>query len=78
MKKIALFSAMAIVLSLSSCKKSRTCTCTYHKSGTSDYNTQITTYSNVTKKTALATCNSGTSFDAADPNKVETRTCNLN
>ena len=78
MKKIALFSTMAIVLCFSSCKKSRTCTCTYNKSGSSSYDTQITTYSNVTKKTALATCNSGTSFDAADPTKVETRNCTLN
>jgi len=78
MKKIALLSLFALALGFVSCKKDRTCTCTYNKVGSSDVDVKVTTYIKVTNKTALATCNSGTSFDQADPYKVETRNCSLN
>ena len=47
MKKIVVLSLIALTFSISSCKKSRTCTCTYNKTGTSDYETKVTTYNNV-------------------------------
>jgi len=78
MKKIMLASLIALACGFVSCKKDRTCTCTYNKSGTSSYDTEITTYNRVTKKSANATCTSGTSYDAADPSNVQTRTCTLN
>lgn len=68
---------LVLAFSLSSCKKDRTCTCTYTHSGSSNVDSQVTTYDKVTKKTALATCNSGTSYDPSDPTKIQTRTCTL-
>jgi hypothetical protein len=76
MKQTALVIAVA-AFSLASCKKDRTCTCTYTHSWTSNADVQVTTYTKVTKKTALATCNSGTSYDLSDPSKIDTRTCTL-
>ncbi|MDO9001322.1 MAG: hypothetical protein Q7W45_16270 [Bacteroidota bacterium] len=78
MKKIAFITLVALAFCFASCKKDRTCTCTYYKSWASSSETQITNYSNVSKKTALATCNSGNSYDPTEPNKVEVRNCSLN
>ena len=77
MKKTAFIAIVALACSFASCKKDRTCTCTYSKPWASSSETQVTTYNNVSKKSALATCTSGSSYDPADPSKVETRTCNL-
>ncbi len=78
MKKTVLITMVALAFSFASCKKDRTCTCTYSKSWASSSDTKITTYNHVTKKSALATCSSGTSYDPYDASKVETRTCTLN
>lgn len=69
---------IALGCGFASCKKERICTCTYSKPWASSSNTQVTTYNNVTKKSALTTCSSGTTYDPFDPSKVETRTCRLN
>ena len=78
MKKTVFITMIALACSFASCKKNRTCTCTYSKSWASGSDVQITTYDNVTKKSALATCSSGTSYDPSDLSKVETRMCTLN
>ncbi len=78
MKKTVFITIIALACGFASCKKNRTCTCTYSKSWASSSETHITTYNNVTKKSALATCSSGTSYDPSDASKVETRTCSLN
>ena len=78
MKKTVFIALVALTGTFASCKKDRTCTCTYYKPWASSSDTQVTTYNHVTKKGALATCTSGTSYDPADPSKVENRTCALN
>lgn len=78
MKKIVLLATVALAFSFASCKKDRTCTCTYNKPWASSSETTVTTYNHVSKKAALATCSSGTSYDQSEPNKVEVRTCTLN
>jgi hypothetical protein len=78
MKKTVFITMIALACGFASCKKDRTCTCTYSKPWASSSDTQVVTYNHVTKKSALATCTSGTSYDPADPSKVETRTCTLN
>lgn len=77
MKKTVIIAIVALGCSFASCKKDRTCTCTYSKPWASSSDTQVTTYTHVTKKSALATCSSGTSYDPAEPSKVEVRTCTL-
>jgi len=76
MKKIA-FIAIAALVGFASCKKDRTCTCVVMKSGASSAETVVTTYSGVTKKAALATCTSGTTYEMSDPSNVRTRDCHL-
>ena len=78
MKKTVCISMIALACSFASCKKDRTCTCTYSKTWASSSETQVTTYDHVTKKSALSTCTSGTNYDYSDPSKVETRRCSLN
>lgn len=78
MKKVAFIATVALAFSFASCKKDRTCTCTYNKAWASSTETQITTYNHVSKKAALANCTDGTSYDQSDPYKVEVRTCILN
>jgi hypothetical protein len=78
MKKTAFITIIALASSLASCEKNRTCTCTHSKSWSSDSETHITTYNNVSKKSALANCTSGTSYEPSDPSKVEIRDCTLN
>lgn len=77
MKKITVLALVALTLSISSCKKDRRCTCIYNKTGSSSTSTEVTTYIKVTKKSALATCNSGSSYEQNDPYNVETRDCVL-
>lgn len=77
MKKTAFIAIVALASSFASCKKDRTCTCTYNKPWTSSSHTEVITYNKVSKKSANATCTSGTSYDPSDPSKVETRTCTL-
>lgn len=77
MKKIAFTAIVALAFGFTSCKKDRTCTCTYNKTGSSSVETEITTYSNVSKKSALATCTSGSSYELSDPSNVKTRNCTL-
>ncbi len=78
MKKTAVIAILALVCSLVSCKKDRTCTCTYSKPWASSSEVQVTTYDNITEKSARANCTSGTSFEPSDPSKVEVRNCTLN
>ncbi len=78
MKKIVLLATVAFAFSFASCKKDRTCVCTYDKAWASSSETKITTYDHVSKKSALATCSSGTSYDQSEPSRVEVRTCTLN
>jgi hypothetical protein len=77
MKKTVFITMIALACGFASCKKDRTCTCTTYKPWASSSDTQVTTYNKVTKKTAGASCTSGTSYDPSDPGKVETRTCTL-
>ncbi len=77
MKTTTLAAIVVLAISFASCKKNRSCTCTYSNAGSSDTETQITTYNNVTKKSALATCSSGTTYDQSNPAKVQTRICTL-
>ncbi|MDZ4665254.1 MAG: hypothetical protein SGJ15_10285 [Bacteroidota bacterium] len=78
MKKITFIAVLALACCFASCKKDRTCTCTYSKPWASSSDIQVTTYSKVTKKSALANCSSGTSYEPSDPSKVEVRSCSLN
>ena len=68
---------VASVLLFASCKKDRTCICTYTKSGSSSTDTEVITFNNVTKKTANANCTSGTTYDHADPSDFRIRNCTL-
>ncbi len=77
MKKITYLTAAALVFTLASCQKNRTCSCTYFNSASGKGHTEITTYNDVSKRTALASCNSGTSYNINEPYDVETRTCEL-
>lgn len=58
MKKITLFAFAAVALSLASCKKDRTCECTYTQSGTTNMtsHTENTTYTKVRKSDAKYMC----------------------
>lgn len=77
MKKIVVLATVALAFSFASCKKDRTCTCRYDKAWASSSENTVTTYDHVSKKAALATCNSGTSYDQSEPSRVEVRTCTL-
>lgn len=77
MKKTAFIVTIALAGSLASCNKNRTCTCTHSKSWSSGSEIHITTYNDISKKSALANCTSGTSYDPSDPSKVEMRDCSL-
>lgn len=76
MKKIA-FIAIIALAAFSSCKKDRTCTCVVTKSGSAGAETEVTTYSGVTKRSALHSCTSGTTYEMSDPSDVKTRDCHL-
>jgi len=78
MKKITMVAAVALAISFASCKKERSCTCTYSNSGSSNTYTEIKTYDKVSKKTAAADCTSGTTYDQAHPSDSQTRVCELN
>ncbi len=78
MKKIIVLTLAVAAFSLASCNKNRTCTCSYTNSGSSSVDTRVTTYNEVSKKSAEANCTSGTSFDPYDSGKVQMRTCRLN
>ncbi len=58
MKKITLFAFAVVALSLASCKKDRTCECTYTQSGTTNVtsNTENITYTKVRKSDAKYFC----------------------
>lgn len=77
MKKTAFIVIVALACSFASCKKDRTCRCTYSKPWASSSEAEVTTYYDVSEKSASANCTSGTSYDPSDPSKVETRTCTL-
>ncbi len=77
MKKTVFIAMVALAFSFASCKKDRTCTCIYSNAGSSNTDTQITTYSKVSKKAASANCTSGTSYDQAYPAGIQTRNCTL-
>ncbi len=71
MKKIIFISIIALG-SLASCKKDRTCTCTYSGSTTPS----ITTYTNAKKGDARSQCLSYT--ETYSGGGVSSRTCTLN
>ena len=54
MKKVTLFAVAVVALSLASCKKDRTCTCTSTTSGVTT--TDVTVYHKVSKKNATSHC----------------------
>ncbi len=58
MKKITLFAFAAVALSLASCKKDRTCECTYTQSGSTNVtsNTENITYTKARKSDAKYLC----------------------
>ena len=78
MKKITLFAVVAMaVLSLASCKKDRTCTCTDTNAGGSTVHTIVVT--KATKKSVAAgACASGTVTETIGGSSyVSTRTCTI-
>ena len=82
MKKVTLFAVVAMAaLSLASCKKDRTCTCTVTDSVGGGSSTTTAVMTKVSKKTGQANCVSGTYQDV--PNgysgtvDVQTRSCTL-
>jgi hypothetical protein len=77
MKRITLTFVIAVTFSFVSCKKDRTCTCTYSNTGSSTTYTEITTYDHATKKSTTATCISGTVYDQAHPADIQTKVCDL-
>ncbi len=77
MKKITIIAIVLVASSFAACKKERTCTCTYTNSGSSNTYTEITTYDKASKKTANATCTSGTVYSQAEPGYIQTRVCDL-
>ena len=68
MKKLLFIPAVLIVLSLTSCKKDYTCTCTYTGSTTAD----VTTIVGVSKAAAQANCVSTTQTDSSGDTYVST------
>lgn len=58
MKKITLFAFAVVALSLASCKKDRTCECTYTQNGTTNVtsHTETTTYTKMKKSDAKYMC----------------------
>lgn len=77
MKKVLFIVTVGLACSFASCKKDRTCTCTYSNAGSSNTDTQITTYTKVTKKAANYNCTSGTTYDQSYPSNIQTRNCEL-
>lgn len=77
MKKITIIAIVLIATSFVACKKERACTCTYSNSGSSNTYTEITTYDKISKKSANATCTSGTVYDQSYPGDIQTRVCDL-
>ena len=78
MKKITLFAVVAMaVLSLASCKKNRTCTCTATDASGSTVHTIVV--SKATKKSVAAgACASGTqTVTYSGTSYVSTRTCTI-
>ena len=82
MKKVTLFAVVAMaVLSLASCKKDRTCTCTITSSLGGGSSTTTSVMTKVSKKTGQANCVSGTYENVPSGYSgtvdVETRSCTL-
>lgn len=77
MKKTTIIALVLVAGSFAACKKERTCTCTYSNSGSSNTYTEIKTYDKISKKSANATCTSGTVYDQAHPGDIQTRVCDL-
>ena len=72
-----MIAVVALACSIASCKKDRTCTCTYSNLGSTNTYTEITTYNKVSKKIAKTDCTSGTVYDQAHPSDIQTRVCDL-
>lgn len=73
MKKVTLFAVVAVAaLSLVSCKKDHTCTCTDNSSGTA---VVVTTKAKSTKKDAAAWCTGSTSVTTPTPSYTEKFSC---
>lgn len=68
MKKITILSIAFVALSLASCKKNWTCTCTDSTGG------EVKKFTKITKKQALSNCQSKTVTDA---DGTESETCAL-
>ncbi len=62
MKKITLFAFAVAALSLASCKKDRTCQCTYTQTGTTNVtsHTEDITYTKIKKADAKYNCDKST------------------
>ena len=63
MKKLLLIVAVITAFSFVSCKKDRTCTCTYTEAGSSVSTTYVTTYNKSMKGDARQECMSYTEQD---------------
>lgn len=77
MKKILFIVTVGLAFGFTACKKDRTCTCIYSNAGSSNTDTQVTTYTKVTKRVAHNNCSSGTTYDQSNPSNVQTRNCTL-
>ena len=73
MKKITLLAVAFVAVSLASCKKEHTCTCTY---GGSTYGT-TTVIAKSSKSAAQAHCVSGTNTNSAAGSTAWASTCTL-
>ena len=73
MKKITLLSIAIVTLSFASCKKDYTCTCKDATGG------EVKTFTKVSKKQALANCQSRTFTDTTpgSSNTAQAETCTL-
>ena len=70
MKKLSIISFAIIALSLTSCKKDRTCTCTTTIDGVTSPEVTVT-YKKVTKKSAKAACLSTDITPSSSPEEVK-------
>lgn len=78
MKKITLLAVAALAISFASCKKDRTCECTYSSTGSSTVHTASTVIKKVKKSEAKTLCQK-TTYTQTDANGVylSTNDCKL-
>ena len=79
MKKITLFAVAALAISFASCKKERTCECTYTNTGSNVVShTSSTTLSKIKKSEAKTLCQKQSStYNYSGGSSVSTSDCKL-